>query len=214
VPIVGPILAIVFGVHAKRQIRETPGGQGGNGMASWGIALGCLVLLGTIIVGAVLLLGGAHDPSPSAAAAPPRTATSTASSPAAAVFVRSPEKAAFSAASTSLDAANDTFTRSLASNTGNSVPGIAQAVTPYVTALTTFDYKLRHISWSPNVQIQIETLGLRTQDLIKFLATISSVTAATSGAWTTQLRSLATASQSADNAVRTIIGIPKTSDFP
>jgi len=183
-------------------------------MASWGIALGCLVLLGTVIAGVVLLLGGSHDPSPGAAATPSRTATSKVSTPAGAVFVRSPEKAAFSSASKSLDAANDTFTRSLASSTGNSVSGIAQAVTPYVTALTTFDYKLRHVSWSPNVQIQIETLGLKTQDLIKFLATISSVTSATLSAWTTQLRSLAAPSQSADNAVEAIIGVAKTSDFP
>jgi hypothetical protein len=213
-PFVGSILAIVFGVHAKRQIRETPGGQGGKGMASWGIALGCLGLLGAVIAGGVLLLGGSHNPTPGAAAATAKTATAKVSSPAAAVFVRSPEKAAFSSASKSLDAANDTFTRSLASSAGNSVSGIAQAVTPYVTALTTFDYELRHISWSSNVQIQVETLGLKTQDLVKFLATISSVTPATSSAWTTHLRSLATASQSADNAVESIIGVAKTGDFP
>jgi hypothetical protein len=183
-------------------------------MASWGIALGCLGLLGAVIAGVVLLLGSSHDPSPDAAAAASRTATSKASSPATAVFVRSPEKAAFSSASRSLHAANDAFTRSLAGSTGNSVSEIAQAITPYVTALTTFDYELRHVSWSPNVQIQIETLGLKTQDLIKFLATISSVTSATSSAWTTHLRSLAAASQTADNAVEAIIGVAKTSDFP
>jgi hypothetical protein len=64
------------------------------------------------------------------------------------------------------------------------------------------------------VQIQIETLELRTQALVKFLSTISSVTSATSNAWLTHLRTLGTASQSADNAVGEIIGVAKTNQFP
>jgi hypothetical protein len=205
VPIAGSILAIVFGVVARRQIRETPGGRGGNAMATWGIVLGCLGLLGAII-GAVILLGGSHGPSPDAGA---DVTTTTASST---TFVRSPEKAAFSSASTSLAAADGTFARSLAS--GSSVSGIAQAVTPYTTALTTFNYHLHQVSWSPNVQIQIETLEHRTQALIKYLSTVSSITSATSNAWLTQLRIVAMAGQSADNAVGTIIGVAKTNQFP
>jgi hypothetical protein len=208
VPIAGSILAIVFGVVARRQIRETPGGRGGNAMATWGIVLGCLGLLGAII-GAVILLGGSHGRSPDAGADVTTTSTTVVSA-----FVRSPEKAAFSSASKLLSTANNTFTQSLASGTGNSVSGFAQAVTPYATALTTFNYQLRQVSWSPNVQIQIETLELRTQALVKFLSTISSVTSATSNAWLTHLRTLGTASQSADNAVGEIIGVAKTNQFP
>jgi hypothetical protein len=173
-------------------------------MATWGIVLGCLGLLGAII-GAVILLGGSHGRSPDAGAEVTTTTTA---------FVRIPEKAAFSSASKSLDTANNTFTQSLASGSGNSVSGIAQAVTPYATALTTFNYQLRQVSWSPNVQIQVETLELRTQALIKFLSTISSVTSATSNAWLTHLRTLGTASQSADNAVGVIVGVAETNQFP
>ena len=109
VPIAGSILAIVFGVVARRQIRETPGGRGGNGMAIWGIVLGCLGLLGAII-GAVIWLSGPHGRSPDAGADVTTTTVSTA-------FVRSPEKAAFSSASRSLGTADNTFTRTLASGT-------------------------------------------------------------------------------------------------
>jgi hypothetical protein len=207
VPIAGSILAIVFGVVARRQIRETPGGRGGNAMATWGIVLGCLGLLGAII-GAVILLGGSHGRSPDAGA---DVTTTTA---AGTTLVRSPEKAAFSSASTSLAAANNTFARALADDTGNSVSGIAQAVTPYTTALTTFTFELRQVSWTPNVQIQIETLELRTQALIKYLSTISSVTPATSNAWLTHLRTLGAAGQAADNAVAVIVGVAKTTQFP
>jgi hypothetical protein len=207
VPIAGSILAIVFGVVARRQIRETPGGRGGNAMATWGIVLGCLGLLGAIIA-AVVLLSGSHGPSPNAGA---EVTTTTA---AGSSFVRSPEKTAFSSASTSLAAANNTLARALASNTGNSVSGIAQAVTPYTTALTTFNYQLRQVSWSPNVQIQIEALEHKTQALITYLSTISSVTSATSNAWLTHVRTLGTAGQSADNAVGVIVGVAKTNQFP
>jgi hypothetical protein len=207
VPIAGSILAIVFGVVARRQIRETPGGRGGNGMAIWGIVLGCLGLLGATI-GAVFLLSGSHGRSPDAGA--DVTTTTTANT----AFVRSPEKAAFSSASAPLGTANNTFAQALAHGTGNSVSGLAQAVTPYATALTTFNYELRQVSWSPNVQIQIETLELKTQTLIKFLSTISSVTPATSNAWLTHLRTLGTASQSADNAAGAIVGVEETNQFP
>jgi hypothetical protein len=207
VPIAGSILAIVFGVVARRQIRETPGGRGGNVMATWGIVLGCLGLLGAII-GAVILLGGSHGRSPDAGA------DVTTTSAARTTFVRSPEKSAFGTASTSLAAANNTFARELVSDTGNSVSVIAQSVTPYTTALTTFNYQLRQVSWSSNVQIQIETLELRTQALIKYLSTVSSVTSATSNPWLTHLRTLGTAGQSADNAVAVIVGVAKTNQFP
>ena len=207
VPIAGSILAIVFGVVARRQIRETPGGHGGKGMATWGIVLGCLGLLGAII-GVVILLSDSHSRSPDAGA------DVTTTSGARAAFVRSPEKDAFSSASTSLGSADSTFTHALASAPANSVSGIAQAVTPYATALTTFNYELRQVSWSPNVQIQVETLELKTQALIKFLSTISSATSATSNAWLTQVRSLGMASQSADDAVGAIIGVAKTNQFP
>jgi hypothetical protein len=207
VPIAGSILAIVFGVIARRQIRETPRGGGGKAMATWGIVLGCLGLLGAIIA-AVILLSSSHGPTPDAGA------DVTTTSAAGTSFVKSPEKAAFTSASRLLGTANNTFTHALASGSGSSVSGIAQAVTPYATALTTFNYELRQVSWSPNVQIQVETLELKTQALIEFLSTISSATSAASNAWLTHMRTLGMASQSADNAVGAIVGVAKTNQFP
>ena len=50
---VGSILAIVFGVVARRQIRESKGAQGGEGVALAGFVIG---ILGVIGLGAVVLL--------------------------------------------------------------------------------------------------------------------------------------------------------------
>lgn len=57
---IGSILAIVFGNVGHKQIRDSGGRQTGNGMASWGIALGILGLVGTVIF-TVLLISAAND---------------------------------------------------------------------------------------------------------------------------------------------------------
>ena len=57
---IGAILAIVFGSVAQRQIRDSGGRQTGRGMASWGIALGILGLIGTVILSR-LLISAAND---------------------------------------------------------------------------------------------------------------------------------------------------------
>jgi len=53
----GAILALIFGYVAKRQIRET--GQRGSGMATAGIVLGWIGIIGTILI-TVLLVTAAH----------------------------------------------------------------------------------------------------------------------------------------------------------
>ena len=52
---VGSILALIFGYHARRQIRASAGEQSGNGMAVTGIVLGWLGLIGTVILVVVLV---------------------------------------------------------------------------------------------------------------------------------------------------------------
>jgi hypothetical protein len=192
IPIAGSILAIVFGVIAKRQIKETPGGQGGDRMASWGIALGCLGVVGAVIVVLVLTLGGGRS-----------NALSPGNSPSVATTFRS--------VSRPLDAANSTLTKALATDSGGSVAQIAQAVTPYVTTLHTFDYKIRQISWTPAEQLQSERLHLDVQAILGYSSTISSATAAT---WLTHFRALGATAQSADDTLRSMVGLAKVSDFP
>jgi hypothetical protein len=46
---VGSILAIVFGVMAKKRIRESNGWVTGGGMATAGIVLGIVGLVGSVI---------------------------------------------------------------------------------------------------------------------------------------------------------------------
>jgi hypothetical protein len=195
VPIAGSILAIVFGVVARRQIRETPGGPGGERMASWGIALGCLGIVAAIIVALVLAFGGGR---------------SNALTPGA----RSSVNAALSSASLPLDTANATFTKTLTADEGGSVSQIAQAVTPYVTALTSFDYKLRQISWTQAEQLQSERLDQQVRSIISYASTISSATAATSTTWLTHLRVLGATAQSTDDGLRSMVGMTMASDFP
>jgi hypothetical protein len=195
IPILGSVLAIVFGVMAKRQIKETPGGQGGERMATWGIALGCLWIVAAIIVALVLALGGG---------------SSNALSPGGSASVR----AAFTSAAQPLDTADATLTKAIAGNAGDSVAQLAQAVTPYVTALSTFDYKIRQISWTPAEQLQSERLEIQAQDVVKYSSTISAATAATSATWLTHLQALGATAQSSDNDLRALVGVAKVSDFP
>jgi hypothetical protein len=54
-PLAGSILAIVLGVIGKRQTSDK--GERGRALASWGIALGVLDLVGWIIVVSVLVAG-------------------------------------------------------------------------------------------------------------------------------------------------------------
>jgi uncharacterized protein DUF4190 len=56
-PVISSILAIVFGVIARRQIRTTGGQQKGGVMAGWGIGLGFLGLLFVLIAVTSVALG-------------------------------------------------------------------------------------------------------------------------------------------------------------
>lgn len=58
---IGSILALIFGYQAKNEIRASQGIQGGDGMATAGIVLGWIGLVGIILI-AVLFLGGSTSP--------------------------------------------------------------------------------------------------------------------------------------------------------
>jgi hypothetical protein len=53
IPCCNGILAIIFGFVAKSQIRQSGGTQGGDGMATAGIVLGVLWLVGTVFLYAI-----------------------------------------------------------------------------------------------------------------------------------------------------------------
>lgn len=60
---VGSILALVFGYVAKKQIRESMGRQGGDGMATAGIVLGWIGVgvVAVIIVIAIIAAGSSSS---------------------------------------------------------------------------------------------------------------------------------------------------------
>lgn len=56
----GSVLALVFGIHAHNEIASTSNRQAGWSMASWGIALGVLGIIGAIILWASVGVAIAH----------------------------------------------------------------------------------------------------------------------------------------------------------
>jgi hypothetical protein len=57
---IGSILALIFGIIAKRQIKRSGGQQTGGGMATAGIALGAVGIASMVLIG-VLAAAGAFD---------------------------------------------------------------------------------------------------------------------------------------------------------
>lgn len=65
-PFLGSVLGLILGYVARKQIRESGGAVGGEGMAKWGIILGWIgVALGVIVicVGTLLVVLGIAVPS-------------------------------------------------------------------------------------------------------------------------------------------------------
>ena len=60
----GSVLALIFGIKARRQIDWSGGTQGGRGLATAGIVLGIIGIVGAVIVVAVVIAGAAHSSSP------------------------------------------------------------------------------------------------------------------------------------------------------
>jgi hypothetical protein len=134
--------------------------------------------------------------------------------PAATIPVSSSLKASFLSISNVLDAANVTVTQKLASSNNQPVAQVAQEITPYVTALDTFNFKTHFIAWPQSLQVPSEDLTLRTKSLISFLDSVSSASPATLNSWFTQLHALASMTQTADNLIRKDIGLTATTSYP
>lgn len=128
--------------------------------------------------------------------------------------VSSVTRAKYLAASTQMDMANATATRSLSGAAGDSVAQVDQAVGPYVRALQTFVYTVHFLSWPGVTAVSSEELTQRVQTLVTYSATDFFVDPATVQAWIVKFRSLATDVQAADNLVRRQIGIATTASYP
>jgi Domain of unknown function (DUF4190)/Protein of unknown function (DUF2510) len=66
---IGSVLALVFGYMAKRQIKDSQGREGGDGMATAGIVLGWLGVAALVVVIALAIIvaaTGSNDCQPSA----------------------------------------------------------------------------------------------------------------------------------------------------
>jgi hypothetical protein len=150
-------------------------------------------LIVAVVVIAVVTAIRLSVPSQDAGSLSPTTVTSKGSG--ATIPISSTARSEFTTASKLLDASNVTFTQALASSSAPTVAQITQDVTPYLA-------------------VPSKDLTLRTQELITFLGSLTSVTPATQDSWLTQLHALATTAQSADNLVRKDIGLTLTTSYP
>jgi hypothetical protein len=62
---VGSVLALIFGLKARKQIDWSSGTQGGRGMATAGIVLGIIGIIGALIYWAVVVIAAMHASSSS-----------------------------------------------------------------------------------------------------------------------------------------------------
>jgi hypothetical protein len=135
-------------------------------------------------------------------------------SPTATVAVSSSVLNTFTTTTRSLDAANVTISRALANPSSLTVAQVGQAVSPYITALENFDFTLHITAWPQSMQVPSEDLWLRNQALVSFVQSISSESPAALPSWFSQLRSLGSRAETADNLVRKDIGLGTTTSYP
>jgi hypothetical protein len=172
-----------------------------------------LWLAAVIVVVVIVAVIRMNAPGATSGSLTPTTVTHQ-KSPVAHIPVSTTTKAAFLSASNRLNVANVTVTQELASSSGQSVAQIAQEITPYVTALNTFEFTLRFIAWPGAMQVPSQDLALRTQALATFLPSISSANAATLPSWVAQFHVLASRAEAAANLVRRDIGLRSTNSYP
>ena len=168
------------------------------------------VVIVVVIVTIIRITASGSDPG----SLTPTTVKPDGSAPVATIPVSSSVRAAFAAASAQLDVANETVTRALASGSNQTVAQVAQEVTPYSTALNTFNFRTHFLAWPQSVAVQAEDVTLRTKALISFLDSISSTSQVELSSWYTQLHALATQTQTAENLVRKDLGMSPTSSYP
>jgi tRNA(adenine34) deaminase len=168
------------------------------------------LLLGAALI-VIIIVAIARSNGPGTSAIPPLSTSSAAHPP---VQVSSTVVKEFTTISKTLDAANLTVSKALASSTGQSVAQVTADVAPYVSALDAFDYDSHLINWPAAMQVPAQRLSQRTQYLAAFLATASSNDATGLASWLAQIHTLAQSTQVADNAVRHDIGIPTTRSYP
>jgi hypothetical protein len=172
-----------------------------------------LWLVAAIIVVVIVAIIRMSAPGSTSGNLTPTTVTHS-TSPVAKIPVSSNVKSAFVSASAKMTAANVTVTQALASSSGQTVAQITQEVTPYATALNTFNYTLHFVTWPEAMQVPSTDLTLRTGALATFIASISTVNTTTLGAWISQFHALAAQAETAANLVRSDIGLRNTTSYP
>jgi hypothetical protein len=171
-------------------------------------------LIAAIIVFVIVAVIRLATPGPSSGSLTPTTINSTHAVTHATVAVPDATLTEFRDASKALNTANVTVTQALASSSNQPVAQVNQEITPYATALNTFEFDLHAIVWPTSMTVPSQSLTLRIKALASYASSVSTVTPATMSTWVTQFHALATAAQTQDNLVRNDVGLPSTTSFP
>lgn len=107
--------------------------------------------------------------------------------------------------------AKEAFTKS---GSQTALPILVNVATTYGSAVKVYAFELHFIVWPAALNGAIQNEYTQLASLMNYLSTADTVTAASEAEWFTQLHTVATTAQQADNNVRVNIQLPKTTAFP
>jgi hypothetical protein len=145
----------------------------------------------------------------------PTSVTSGSASPkAGAIPTSGTVLARFTTEAKEFEAANVKVTHALAGGSTLSVAQVKEGVSPYITALENFDFTLHFTAWPQYLQVPSENLMFGNQVLLSWLQSISSQNSASLSSWFTQLYTLGSRAETADNFFLSDLGLAPTSSYP
>jgi hypothetical protein len=120
-----------------------------------------------------------------------------------------PAATQYLAAAKQIDLAEKTLTRGL-NNTSDilRLPALSGVMTPYATALQSYETQLSKIHWPANAVSSGHALEAALRSYVQFLGTISTLTSPDLGNWLDSFRAHSAYVQNATNALRQELGLP------
>ena len=177
-----------------------------------------LVLAGAVAV--VLIIWGLRIATKSPSSGAPLTTTTT-FSPAHHAPLAAPISTAqltqYEGYAAGLKKANEAATKGLVGVGSTHSPTQTQAagvVTSYGVALNLYDFQLHFIQWPTSMQTAIALDHAQFKALMSFLQSFNTVAPTGMSAWLTQLHDRTGTTETADNQIRTDLGLPSSSSFP
>ena len=168
------------------------------------------------IIWGVRLLAGGGSTSTSGSSTPATVSRSSAS-----VALHSPapisaaQLAKYDGYAQGLQRANVLADKQLA-DVGSSptVSELTPRIATYRSALNLYYFQLHFIDWPASLRPIVDIDEAQLQDQMTYLSSLSSSSTASTTAWLSELRGRSASTQSADNEVRSALGLPVSRSFP